>query len=702
MTGYGPGYPAAVRSDQFQNCHGLPVPDPYCWLEDASSQQTARWEAEQRILFEAERATWQDARRWEQELVALTSTDRVLTPKFRGDRIFLRRQRAGRDQPVLAVLTERAERELFDPLTLDPSGRTVLDAWEPSADGGLLAYQVSSEGTEDSLLTVLDVATGRTVDGPIDRVRRSPIAWLPDGRMFYYVRHLGDDRYHRQVFLHRLGTDPAQDASVFGDGRDKTEFYRVTVTANGRWLIVTASTGTSRGTSLYLADLSASPPDRPDLRPIQEAVPTRTLAHIGRGADGEDCLWLVTDHGAPRGRLVACHPDRPDVLNWREVIPERPGAVLENLTIVPTPDGGHPIGLVKWTRHAVSEATLHDLADGRELHRIPLPGRGSIAHFSVHPERGRRAWFLYTDWTTPPVLLCYDVATREVRPWPDAGQLCGQSHVQTQRDPVGLQTQVVSVLSRDGTEVRVFVVSSEARPTRPRPTILTGYGGFAASMVPAFRPEVLAWVRAGGVFALACLRGGGEEGREWHQAGRGDNKPNVFADFDAVTDYLSQAGWTSRDQLAIMGGSNGGLLVGVAITRHPEKYAAAVCMAPLLDMVRYEHFGLGPSWVPEYGSADDPAQLATLLSYSPYHHVTAGTGYPSVLLTASDGDTRVDPMHARKMCAALQYASTGSGPVLIRQERGVGHGTRARSSELALFADCLAFLGDRLKLTAGN
>jgi prolyl oligopeptidase len=690
MTRSGPGYPEAVRSDLIEERHGQLIADPYRWLEDAGSPQTARWEDEQRILFEAERAMWRDTGRWEAELAPLIATDSVLTPKFRAGRIFLRRQRADRNQPVLFVLADGAERELLDPLALDPAGRTVLDTWEPSVEGDLLAYQVSSGGTEDSLLRVLDVTTGQTVDGPIDRVRRSPIAWLPGGRMFYYVRHLGENRYHRQVYLHRVGTDPADDVSVFGAGREKTQFYRVTVTVDGRWLVVTASTGTDRGTDLYLADLSASSPSRPDFRAVQEAVPTRTLAHIAPGADGEDWLWLVTDRGAPRGRVVACRPDRPNAANWREIVPERPGAVLEHLTIVRGPDIGHPVGLVAWTRHAVTEITVHDLADGRELDQVPLPGPGSIAHFSVHPEAGRGAWFLYTDWTTPPLLLHYDVITREVRPWPEAGRRQGLT---------GIQTQLVPVRSGDGTVIRAFVVSPEGRPDHPRPTILTGYGGFAASMMPGFRPEVLAWVRAGGVFALACLRGGGEEGREWHQAGRGENKPNVFADFDAVTDSLTQAGWTSRDQLAIMGGSNGGLLVGAAITRHPEKYAAAVCMAPLLDMARYERSGLGPSWVTEYGSADDPAQLATLLSYSPYHHVTAGTGYPPVLFTVSDGDTRVDPMHARKMCAALQYASTGTRSVLFRQERGVGHGARARSSELALQADCLAFLGSRLGLS---
>jgi prolyl oligopeptidase len=248
--------------------------------------------------------------------------------------------------------------------------------------------------------------------------------------------------------------------------------------------------------------------------------------------------------------------------------------------------------------------------------------------------------------------------------------------------------------------IRMFILSPAGaveRP-RPRPAILTGYGGFGVCLRPEYSPEVLAWVRAGGVFAIACLRGGGEEGEEWHHAGRKENKQNVFDDFDAATDYLIDAGWTSRDQLGIMGGSNGGLLVGAALTQHPDKYAAVVCMAPLLDMARYELSGLGPSWRPEYGSAEDPSEFRVLLSYSPYHRIGFGTAYPPVLFAAAEGDTRVAPAHAMKMCAALQHASSGHGPVLFRYERGVGHGARALSQAIALVTDCLAFLADRLGL----
>lgn len=697
-------YPDAARQDVVQELHGQSFPDPYRCLEDADDPQVLRWSAEQDALYQAERATWPDLDRWKAEVAALTATDRVLTPKVRGRRTFWLRQSADREHPVLLVgegeegTAGEARRVLLDPCVLDPNGRTVLDAWEPSLEGDLLAYQVSRDGTEDSLLWVVDVATGLAVDGPIDRVRSSSIAWLPGGEMFYYVRcldprlHAGEERYHRRVHLHPVGSECDTDALVFGDGRDKTQFYSVNVTADGRWLAITATTGTGRGTDLYLADLSTGPPERPRLRPVQEGMRARTRPHIAPGTGPHDAMCLRTDLGTPQGRVVAYRPAGV-AGTWHEVITERPDAVLTDLAVLTGPELEHPIGLVAWTLHAAAEVTVHDLADGREMGTIPLPGIGSVGAFSARPQGGHEAWFAYTDFTTPPYVLHYDARTGEVTPWRPDGLASGIGGC-------GVASRQAAFSSWDGTTVRMFVISAAGRPDVPRPTLLTGYGGFAASMSPRYTPQVLAWVRAGGVFAWACLRGGGEEGEEWHRGGSGEHKQNTFDDFDAAADHLIAAGWTSPGQLAIMGGSNGGLLVGAALTQHPEKYAAVACMSPLLDMVRYELSGPGPSWVPEYGSAGEPTQFRTLLSYSPYHRVTPGTAYPAVLFTASDGDTRTDPLHARKMCAALQHASSGAGPVLLRLERGVGHGSRATSRAVALQAECLAFLAGHGGLSA--
>lgn len=689
------------------------VPDPYRWLEDPEAASTLRWSAEQETLYEAERAAWPGLDRWEAEVAELNAVDRARSPKVRGGRVFWLRQDAGQEHPVLVVAeagtgagtgaeagADSAERVLLDPSALDPSGRTVLDAWEPSLEGDLLACQVSRDGTEDSLLQVIDVATGKVVDGPVDRVRKSSIGWLPGGETFYYVRHLdprlnpGEERYHRRVYLHRVGTAPDADALVFGEGREKTQFYSLSVTADGRWLGITATLGTGRGTDLYLADLFAGPLDRPLLRPVQEGMKAATRLHAVPGTGPWDRVWLRTDRDAARGRVVACRPADlrlgPDA--WHEVIPERPDAVLTHLVVLSGPQLEHPLGLAAWTRNTVAEVTVHDLVEGRQVAKVPLPGTGAVGDFSAGPPGSHEAWFAYTDFVTPPRVLRFDARTYRVSRWerdaPDAAAVGGAV------------TRQVAFPSEDGTTVRMFVISPTGRPDVPRPALLTGYGGFGRTMSPRYRAQVLAWVRAGGVFAWAGLRGGGEEGEAWHRAGSGEHKQNTFDDFAAAADLLITAGWTEPGRLAAMGGSNGGLLVGAALTQQPEKYAAVVCMSPLLDMARYELSGLGPSWTPEYGSARDPAQLPTLLAYSPYHRVTPGTAYPAVLLTAADGDTRTDPLHARKMCAALQHASSGAGPVLLRLEHGVGHGDRAASRAASLQAECLAFLADQVGLPA--
>ncbi len=320
--------------------------------------------------------------------------------------------------------------------------------------------------------------------------------------------------------------------------------------------------------------------------------------------------------------------------------------------------------------------------------RVTLPGPGTVGGLSERPEGGHEAWFVYTDYTTSSVVLRFDARDSSVTTWATAP---GSVQVPD------VTARQVTYRSKDGTAVRMLVISgpeeAQGRRPVPRPTILYGYGGFNISLTPVYSPNVLAWVSAGGVYAVANLRGGSEEGEEWHRAGMLAHKQNVFDDFHAAAETLIRDGWTTAEQLAISGGSNGGLLVGAALTQRPELYAAVICSAPLLDMVRYERFGLGQTWNVEYGTASDAEQLGWLLSYSPYHHVVPGTAYPAVLFTVFTNDTRVDPVHAYKMCAALQYAtSSGPGrPVLLRAEGQVGHGARAVSRTAELAGDTLAF-----------
>jgi prolyl oligopeptidase len=691
------GYPPAHRLDLVER---LPeaqptfdVADPYRWLEDANADDTAAWLAAQDELAREHLAALPGRDRLRARLGELLGAGVVSAPAWRrGRQFFMRREGSQEHAVLMTVDPDGTSRVLIDPIAIDASGTTTLDAWQPSKEGNLLAYQLSEGGDEESILRVMDVATGELVDGPIDRCRYSPVGWLPGGEQFYYVRRLpasavpaGEEQFHRRVWLHRVGTDPADDVLVFGDGFDKTTFFSASVSIDGRWLVVTASQGTAPRNDVWIADLAASGADRPALSPVQIGVDAQTSVHVGR--DGR--AYVYTDRDAPRGRLAVADPAHlgaPDAAQWRDLLPEDPHAVLEDFAILDAAELERPVLLASWTRHAIGEITVHDLATGERLGDVSLPGLGSVGGLSERPEGGAECWFGYTDHTTPSSVFRFDARTGVTTPWASA-----PGSVEVPK----VHTRQVTYTSRDGTAVRMIVVSPTADPDEPRPTILYGYGGFGASMAPGYSATILAWVEAGGVYAIAHLRGGGEEGESWHRAGMRDHKQNVFDDFHAAADWLVEAGWTTPERLGISGGSNGGLLVGAALTQQPAKYAAVVCSAPLLDMVRYERFGLGQLWSDEYGSAQVPDELGWLLGYSPYHHVRDGVAYPAVLFTVFDSDTRVDPLHARKMCAALQAATAGvddAPPVVFRRESDVGHGARAISRSIDLSADTLAFL----------
>jgi prolyl oligopeptidase len=695
------------------------VADPYRWLEDPGSDESGAWLAAQDALAAGQLTALPARAALAARIAELTATGLVSSPSWRGERrFFLRREPDEEHATLITSAPGEPDRVLVDPMALDPSGATTLDAWAPDKEGRLLAYQISRGGDEESVLQVMDVATGAHAEEPIDRCRYTEVAWLPGGKSFYYVRRLPPEavpadeaQYHRRVYLHTVGTPPEADTLIFGEGRDKTDFYQVSVSWDGRWLAITASQGTSPRTDVWLADLAASSPGEPALRVVQEGVDARTSVHVGR--DGR--MYVFTDADAPRGRLAVADPGRPDRAGWQDLIGEDPEAVLQDYAIL---DGGQvrpPLLLATWTRHAFSEITVHDLASGERRSAVAVPGPdpggpdrpGTISQVTERPEGGHEAWFAYTDHSTPVTIYRYDARTGEVAPWARAPG--------TARIPP-VSTRQVTYRSADGTEVRMVVISppedpslaggspaADGPPPAPRPAILTGYGGFAISqLTPAFSPAALAWVEAGGVYAIAGLRGGGEEGEAWHRAGMRQHKQRVFDDFHAAAAMLAGDGWTTPGQLAISGGSNGGLLVGAALTQWPAAWAAVACSAPLLDMARYELSGLGQLWSDEFGTAADPVELGWLLSYSPYHHVTGGVRYPAVLFTVFDGDSRVDPMHARKMCAALQHATAArlpDRPILLRRESQVGHGPRAVSRSVGLSADTLAFLAFHTGLT---
>ena len=698
MASFTPQYPPAPRLDLTEDLFGHRVADPYRWLEDAGSAETSQWLAAEEELWAAYRAELPDRDRFAGRVRELMQVGAVGVPAWRGTTRFYSRRDPGQEHGVLYVADDAGERALIDPVAIDPSGRTTLDGWQPDKEGRLLAYQLSSGGDEESLLRVMDVASGELVDGPIDRCRYSGVAWLPGGKAFYYVRRLppeavpdGESQYHRRLYLHVVGTAPETDALVFGEGRDKTTYYGASVSRDGRWLMLWASIGTAPREDVWLADLSASDPDAPAapaFTPVTVGLDAQTSLRAGR--DGR--LYVFTDLDAPRGRICVADPAAPGPEGWRDLIPEDPSAVLRGFAILDN-DGEdnddeltRPVLVVSRTRHAVSEVTVHDLATGSRLATLGLPGIGSVGGIAERPEGGHEAWFGYTDYTTPPVVLRYDATTGAVDTWATSPGSVS--------DPPAVRASQVTFQSADGTDVRMVLLEPGGEGTvrsGEKSTVLYGYGGFDISMTPGYSPSILAWVEAGGVYAIAALRGGSEEGEEWHRAGMLDRKQNVFDDFHAAASWLIASGVTSAERLAAWGGSNGGLLVGAALTQWPSLFSAVVCSAPLLDMVRYERFGLGETWNTEYGSASSATELPWLLGYSPYHRVADGVAYPAVLFTVFTNDTRVHPLHAYKMCAALQHATSSSRPVLLRAEGQVGHGQRAVSLAAALAGDCLAF-----------
>ena len=687
-------YPEAPRLDLTEDIFGHQVSDPYRWMEDPGSAERADWLAAEAALFTAERAHWPGRNILAERVRELLNVGVVGTPAWRGDRSFFTKREPGQEHAVLYTQVAGGPVEvLVDPMAIDPSGLTTLDAWQPDKEGRLLAYQLSEGGDEESMLRVLDVETGSVVDGPIDRCRYSNVAWLPGGKAFYYTRRLpaasvpeGESQYHRRVYLHQVGTSAdEEDALIFGTGRDKTDYYYASVSRDGRWLFLSASRGTAPRNDLFLADLSSSDPSSPELSVVQEGVDAQTSLWAGR--DGR--FYIFTDLDAPRGRIAVADPGSvTDRASWRDLIAEDAEAVLSGYAILDGPELARPVLLASWSRHALSEITVHDLASGALLASVELPGLGTVGGLSERPEGGYEAWFGYTDYTTPPLVLRFDARSFTAATWAVAP---GSAAVPA------VTARQVTYQSADGTSVRMLVISGasvpsgEPRPALPRPALLTGYGGFDISLTPAYSASALAWVEAGGVYAVANLRGGSEEGEEWHRAGMLEHKQNVFDDFRGAASALIADGWTTAGQLAISGGSNGGLLVGASLVQSPDLYAAVVCSAPLLDMVRYERFGLGQTWNVEYGSASDAVELSWLLSYSPYHHVVPGTAYPAVLFTVFTNDTRVDPVHAYKMCASLQHASVSGRPVLLRAEGQVGHGARAVSRTAELAGDTLAF-----------
>jgi prolyl oligopeptidase len=649
-------YPPARQEDAGDVLHGERVPDPYRWLEDGESAETRAWTAAQNALTETYLARVASRPGIRERLETLLAIGSLSVPTPARGHYFYQYRDGRQNQPILYVRegVEGNDRVLIDPNLLNAAGTTALDWYHPSEDGRRLAYGLSEDGSEESVLHVLDVATGQVLPDRIPHTRAADVAWLPDGSGFYYTRYPapgevppGEEHYHRAVFFHPLGADPGTDRLVFRPAA-KEHWPGVSLSPDGRWLLIGVGR-TFDQTDLYLQDLQAGTPPRPVAKDLPALFEGQVIGSR---------LYLRTNFRAPTYGVYLLDPERPDLDAAVELVGPTSDAVLEGLTIV-----GRHLALT-YLERATSRLRLANL-DGTGVAEHALPGIGSVFGLGAEWD-GSELLYGFSSYTVPPSVYRIDLTTGKETMW---------RRVDADIRPNRYVVHQVTYDSPDGTPVTMFVVHArDVTLSGDNPTYLTGYGGFNISMAPGFARSLFLWLERGGIVAVPNLRGGGEYGETWHQAGMLGNKQHTFDDFIAAAEWLIANGYTRPGRLAIAGGSNGGLLMGAVLTQRPDLFRAVVIQVPLLDMLRYHRFLIARLWIPEYGSPDDPVEYSWLRAYSPYHHVQDGAPYPAVLLATAESDTRVDPMHARKMAARLQSATGSAHPVLLRLEARAGHG----------------------------
>jgi len=626
--------------------HGVTVLDPYRWLEDQAAPETRAWIDAENAYTEAVIGRLPGKERIERRLTELIKVDVVSVPFVRGGRFFYSKRAPDQEQAILYVRKgEGAAQVLVDPHGLSAEHAISANFQDVSPDGRLLAYGVRQGGQDEIEVRLMEVDSRREVES-LPKARYSGIAIAADKASVYYSRLTPEGP---RVYRHRLGSAQA-DEELFGKGYGPEKIIGVDLSGDGRYLLVTVLHGSAAlKTELYAQDLAKGTPLRPIVNDL-DAVFTGTI--------GGDTLFLKTNWQAPNSRVMAVDLRDPARERWREVVPEGK-SVISALTIA----GGQLF--VSRLQDVQPKIQAYTPA-GTLVREVPLPGIGSAGAISGEWDFGE-AFFSFSSFAQPQTIYRYRVATGDADVW-------ARADVPVQSEAV--EVRQVFYTSKDGTRVPMFVAHRKGLALDgKRPTLLTAYGGFNQAQLPAFSARAAFWIENGGVYALANLRGGGEYGEAWHHAGMLEKKQNVFDDFIAAAEWLVANKYASRDTLAISGGSNGGLLVGAVMTQRPDLFRAVVCSYPLLDMLRYHRFFVARYWVPEYGSADDPVQFPVLRAYSPYHNVRKGVPYPAVLFISGDGDTRVAPLHARKMTALMQ-AVTGSPadrPVLLHYDTRAGH-----------------------------
>ena len=661
-----PPPPTEVR-EVVDTLHGVDVPDPYRWLEDQEAPETRAWIDAQNAYTDTVLGALPGREELRAQTASVLQRDVVGLPNERGGRYFYSKRGADQDLSVIYVRDglDGEDRVLIDPHPMSPDHSTSVALWDISDDGTRVAYAVREGGVDEVSIRVRDVDTGEDLADVLPAARYGVVTLAADGSGLYYERY-GD--VTPRVMFHAFGTPMADDVQLFGEGYERHQIPVTVISDDGRWMAVHVIEGSSGPTEIHLKDLER---DTPFVTAIADGVSESWADFAG----GE--LVIVTNLDAPNKRVVLADPADPAFERWREVVPERDDVVVERVAAL----GGKLA--VSYLQDVQPRVAIHEL-DGTHVRDIAFDTLGSVGG-GAGRWTSDEAFFTFQTFHVPSTIYRYDVATGEQSVWA-APEL-----------PVDAAAYEVSqrwFTSKDGTDVPMFVVHRpDVAFDGSNPTLLTGYGGFNNSMTPWFSALATTWLESGGVFAQANMRGGGEFGEEWHRAGMLESKQNVFDDFIAAAEHLVAEGYTSPEHLAILGGSNGGLLVGAVSNQRPDLFGAVVCTYPLLDMVRYHQFLVAGFWVPEYGSSDDPEQFAYIHAYSPYHNVVDGGDYPATLYLSGDGDTRVAPLHARKMAALMQAKNGSDNPILLRYHTQAGHsGGQPVSQQIDEMVDTVSFL----------
>ena len=687
--------PIAEKKPIAENFFGKQIIDNYRWLEDGKSQETQKW-VEQEMAYTRAMLDPLPARdAIHQRLTQLLSIGNITPPQIAGKYYFYTKREGMQNQPILYVREGIGgeDRALVDANQLAADGTVALDWFQPSDKGKYVAYGTSSAGSEMSTLHIIETKTGTVLPDTIERTRAASIAWLHDNSGFYYTRYpkpgevvAGQEAYNRHVFFHELGDDPIHDDPVFGEGRDPEDWPNVHISNDGRWLLVDVEQGWTKS-ELFLKDLQS---DKPPSRL------TTGKEFLYRGEVYEGKVYITTNEDAPRYRVFVADAGNFDRDAWKELIPQS-DAVLQGVSVY----GGKLFA--QYEQNASSQLKLFDL-DGKRIGDITLPAIGTVIGSGGRWDRDE-AFFGFQSFTVPPSVFRLELKPihAEIKPAGPSGDMIGLTSLWSKVEAPSIDPSAYEVTqewfkSKDGTRVPMFIVRKKGLEKNGKsPTLLTAYGGFNVSLTPAFSRTAYLWMEHGGIYAVANLRGGAEFGEDWHRAGMLEKKQNVFDDKISAAEHLISEKYTDSKHLAIQGGSNGGLLMGAMITQRPDLFRAVVCQVPLLDMLHYQNFQIAKLWVPEYGSAEDPDQFKWLYAYSPYHHVKPGTEYPATLFMTADTDTRVDPMHAKKMAALMQAeaknGASRSRPILLRIESKAGHGAgKPVAKQIEELTDVFCFL----------